>query len=116
MIISTITPVYYPNWIGNRQVYVGTGNGPSSYNQTTGDPLSVAFTPFFIDSVMGPAVTVDGKYIAVPVPIATGKGATWTLFWFNFIPSVGGTPAWTAVASGANISTETIQLGVIGGP
>lgn len=53
MILNTLTPVYYPNWIGNRQVYVGTGTGPASYNATNGDPLSVNFTPFFVDFVLG---------------------------------------------------------------
>lgn len=117
MNLSTITPVYYPNLIGNRQVYVGTGNGPATYNQTTGDILSVNFTPFNIDAVLGPAVTPDLKFIAIPVPITVGKSGGWTLFWFNFVASAGATPAWTPVANNSTaLALEQIQLSVLGGP
>lgn len=112
MILNTITPVYYPNFIGNRQVYVGTGNGPKSYDATNGDPLSVAFTPFFIDSTMGPVISQAGTYIAVPRPITTGKGATWALYWYAFTLSTG---AWASVAGGTDLSAQVVQLGVVGG-
>ncbi len=59
MILQTITPVYYPIHVGNRQIFVGTGNGPKSYDAVNGDPLSVAFTPFFIDDVLGPVISQD---------------------------------------------------------
>ncbi len=117
MILTTITPVYYPNWIGNRQVYVGTGTGPAVYNQTTGDIISVAFTPFFVDGVLGVAITADLKYIGMPFPVTLGKGGSWALQWFNFIASAGATPAWTQLANNSTaLASEQIQLSVLGGP
>ena len=116
MILNTLTPVKYPNWIGNRQIYVGTAYGPASYNQTTGDVLSVSFTPFNIDAVLGLAVTTDGTYIGIPVPVAVGNAQGWTIFWYAFATSGGGTPAWAALGSGASIATKQVQLTVVGGP
>jgi hypothetical protein len=116
MILTSLTPVKYPNWIGNRQIYVGTATGPSSYNQTTGDVVTVNFSPFNIDAVLGVAVTTDNSYIGIPVPIATGNSQGWTIFWFSFVATVGGTPAWTALGSGASIATKNVQLTVVGGP
>ena len=46
---------------------------PLATTQTTGDIISVAFTPFFIDAVLGVVVTTDGTYIGIPAPI-TGVG------------------------------------------
>ena len=116
MILTSLTPVKYPNWIGNRQVFVGTGYGPASYNQTTGDLLSVSFTPFNIDAVLGVAVTTDNTYIGIPVPVAVGNAQGWTIFWFAFVSTVGGTAAWTALGSGSSIATKQVQLTVVGGP
>ena len=112
MILTTLTPVYYPNWIGNRQVFVGTGYGPASYSTATGDILTVSFVPFNIDSVLAPVISVSGNYIVIPKPVAVGKAGGWALFWYNF--STTGTPAWT-VASG-NLSAEQVQIAVVGGP
>ena len=111
MILNTITPVYYPIHVGNRQIFVGTGSGPKLYDATNGDALSVSFIPFFIDSVIGaPVISASGNYIVVPKPITTGKGSTWALYWYRLNLATG---AWTA-ASG-DLSAETVQLSVIGG-
>jgi hypothetical protein len=116
MILNTISPVYYPNWIGNRQVFVGTGNGPTSYNSTTGDILSVSFVPFNIDApANGVVPTLSGNYIVVAKPIALGKAGGWTLFWYAF-STTGGTPSWVPVANATNLSAEQIQMSVFGGP
>lgn len=111
MILTTTTPVYYPNWIGNRQLYVGTGNGPVLYDAVNGDALSVSFVPFFIDAVLGPSISASGNYIVIPKPITTGKGSTWALYWYAFNKATGAQSA----ASG-NLSAEVVQLGVVGGP
>jgi len=115
MILTSINSALYPNITGSRQIIVGTGTGPASYNQTTGDILTVALTNFQIDAVLGPALTPDLKYKAVPAPIAVGKGGGWTLFWYSFSASGGaGTPTWVPLGSGLSITTEQIQLAVIG--
>lgn len=111
MILNTLTPVYYPIHVGNRQMFTGIGNGPGTYNSTTGDILTVSFIPFFIDAVLGPSISVSGNYIVVPKPIVIGKAGGWTLFWYNF--STTGTPAWTVPTTVA--ATEQVQLCVIGG-
>ena len=110
MILNTITPVYYPIHVGNRQMFVGTGNGPVSYSTTTGDPVSVSFIPFFIDAVLGPCVSVSGNYIAFPQVTTSGKGSVWVLKWFAFNPATG-----ISTASAVNLSAEVVQLTVIGG-
>ena len=116
MILNTIEPVKYPIHTGNREVFVGYGNAPTTYNQTTGDIISVNSVPFFIDAVLGLAVTTDNTYIGFPAPIATGNGQGWTIFWFSFCATVGGTPVFTPLAAGATtIGTKLVQLTVIGG-
>jgi hypothetical protein len=115
MLLTSLDSTIYPVITGNRQLFVGTGNGPASYNQTTGDLLSVGLPGFQIDSVWGVAVTPDLKYIAVPVPVAIGEGEGWTLFWYNFVASAGATPAWTPIANNSTVlASEQIQLTVIG--
>jgi len=116
MIITPINSAVYPNITGSKDLIVGTGNGPSSYNQTTGDILSVALTGFQIDGVLGPAVTPDLKYIAIPAPIVVGKGGGWTLFWYTLSSQGGGgqTATWVPLGSGLSISTEQVILTVIG--
>ena len=116
MIITPINSAVYPLIVGSKDLIVGTGNGPSSYNQTTGDILSVALTGFQIDGVLGPAVTPDLKYIAIPAPITVGKGGGWTLFWYTLSSAGGGgqTATWVPLASASNISTEQVILTVIG--
>jgi hypothetical protein len=114
MILTTLTPVKYPIHTGNRQVFVGYGNGPASYNQTTGDIVSVSFVPFNIDAVLGLVVTTDGTYIGVPVPVGgVATAATWAIFWYTF--SLTNTPGWVPLGSGASIATKSAQLTVIGG-
>jgi hypothetical protein len=112
MNLVTITPVYYPNWIGNRQVFVGVGNGPTLYDAVNGDALSVSFTPFFIDSVLGaPVISLSGNYVVIPKSVTLGKGSTWVLYWYAFNKATGALSA----ASG-NLSAEQVQLSVLGGP
>ena len=115
MILTTLTPVKYPIHTGNRQVFVGYGNAPGlGYNSTTGDVISVAFTPFFIDAVLGVAVTTDGAYIGIPAPTSgVGNAQTWALFWYTF--SFTGTPGWVPLGSSTSIATKQVQLTVIGG-
>jgi hypothetical protein len=112
MILTSINSTLYPDIIGSRQMFVGVGSGPGTYNSTTGDILSVALPGFQIDAVLGPAVTADNKYIAIPVPIGLGASSGWTLFWFNFVASAGSAPAWTVPTTVP--TTEQVKLTVIG--
>jgi hypothetical protein len=110
MILTALTPVYYPTHIGNREIFVGTGNGPTSYNATSGDPLSVNFIPFFIDSVLGPCISVSGNYVVLPQIYVSGKGGSWVLYWYAFNKATG-----ALTAASGNLSAEVVQLGVVGG-
>ena len=109
MILSSINSVNYPTLAGNRQIIVGSGYGPTSYNSTTGDIIQIGDYPFNIDAPLsGVAVTLSGNYAAVAEPIGIGVAQGWTLKWYTF-------PAWVLVTS-QNLSAEQIQMGVIGAP
>ena len=111
MILNTITPVYYPIHVGNRMEFVGTGSGPTTYDAVNGDALSVNCVPFFIDDVLsGAHISLSGNYIVIPKPVTTGKGSTWTLYWYSFNKATG-----ALTAASGNLSAETVQLTVIGG-
>ena len=110
MILKTLTPVYYPNLIGNRQVFVGTGSGPASYSSTATDTIALSY-PFQIDAVLGPAISTDGSTIAVPYPTTAGNPSTWVLRYYTFTVATG---AWGAITT-TDLSAKVFQLAVLGG-
>jgi hypothetical protein len=110
MYLTALTPVNYPTHIGNRQIFVGTGTGPTLYSSTGTDTITLPYQ-FQIDSVLGPAVSTDGTTIAVPYPTTAGNPSTWVLRYYTFTAATG---AWGA-ETGANLSTKTFQLAVLGG-
>jgi hypothetical protein len=70
----------YPEFIGRRGVFVGSGAGPTS--AATADAVSVAVPNYYIDSVLGGAST-DGNYYVVGFPNGVGPRATWSLLYYN---------------------------------
>ena len=111
MILKATTPVYYPNWIGNRQVFVGTGNGPASYGSTATDTIALSY-PFQIDAVLGPAISTDGSTIAVPYPTVAGTPSTWVLRYYALAVATG---VWSAINAATDLSGKTFQFAVLGG-
>ena len=89
-----------------------TGAGPSSYSQTTKDPLTNPGAGDYIAALPGSARTVSGTYRLEFVPAAAGQpraGAAsasqsgWTATWY--VVSTG-----AQVANAVNLSTEVIQV------
>ena len=70
----------YPDLIGRRAAFVGYGIGPTSYNATTGDVLSIPGK--YIDEVFGGVQSVSGTYTIQARPSSGGPRATWSLHWF----------------------------------
>jgi hypothetical protein len=99
----------YPDLIGKRFAFCGSGTGPSSYVQKAsgGDPLSVPRFQNYID-VAFPSLSLSGTYVVYPYPSAVQERATWSLMWVT--RSTG-----AEVASSTDLSAESVQLGGFGG-
>lgn len=98
----------YPDFVGKRSLFVGVGNGPASYNQTAGDPLTVNYNPFYLDLIFGGALDTTGTYIAYAKPSGTGERQTWTMFYTTRTTGA-------QVGAGTNMSAVIFQIGGIGG-
>lgn len=106
---GTAASALYPEFVGRRGIFVGTSaGGPASYSQTTGDPVTLSKTPYYIDAFAGDALTVSGTYVVRFRPAATGVRQSWTAFWFV---AATGLP----VANATVLSAERIQVGIFGG-
>lgn len=108
----------YPDLIGRKRVYVGTGTAPTSYTiwatgtpPTGGDPITGLPFQTYIDSIPGVAVSTDGTYIAIPQAYGVGPRQTWVLRYFAFTNTGVGSEATT----GTNLSTKKFQIFFIGG-
>lgn len=93
----------YPDMIGRRRTFCGYGAGPSSYSQTTGDPVSVIGYETYFDIVHDTPQDPTGTYYAQARPSAVGPRATWSLHWF--VVSTG-----AEVANAVNLSTYSLQV------
>lgn len=91
----------YPDFVGKRATFVGWGNGPASYNATTGDVLTLPMPNYYIDAVPSRADTLSSNFFVKIIPSGVGPRQKWALFWFT---------AAGAVASG-NLSAEQLQIG-----
>lgn len=104
----TITPYHgYPDRIGKRFAFAGSGIGPASYSQTTLDPVTLSGFQTQID-VLHRARTVSGLYDVVPIPSVGALRATWKLRWY--VVSTG-----AEVANAVNLSGETVVMAGLGG-
>lgn len=88
----------YPDLIGRRQAFCGSGAGPISYNSTTGDPISVPGYERYVDIVLEVPQDPTGTYYAVARPSIAGARATWSLFYYAASNSA-------AVGNATNLST-----------
>jgi len=105
---TTAASALYPEFVGRRGIFVGTATGPLSYSQTTGDPVTLSKTPYYIDAFAGNATTVSGTYEVKFHPAALGTRQSWIAVWF--VVSTG-----AQVANAVNLSAEKIQVGLFGG-
>lgn len=97
----------YPDYIGKRFAWCGYGTGPTSYLQSTGDPLAIPRFQNYVDSCFE-GTSVSGTYFVRALPSAGGPRATWKLKWY--VTSTG-----AEVANAVNLSAETVQLSGFGG-
>lgn len=78
----------YPDLIGRRQAFCGTGTGPAIYNATTGDPVIVPGYERYIDIVLEVPQDPTGAFYAVARPTLAGARASWALHYFIASTSV----------------------------
>jgi hypothetical protein len=93
----------YPDFIGYRQAFAGSGTGPASY-VTGGDPVTLQNPRRFIDVFFGGALTLSGTYYVLPIPAAAEERTTWKAVW-----RVTSTNA--EVGAAVDLSGETVVLG-----
>jgi hypothetical protein len=102
MILNAIGKGLYPDYVGRRMIFTGSGSGPTLYVPTTGDPVTLGDPRLYIDAMFGGAMSVSGNYFVRPQPAGTGVRQTWALRWFL----TNGTEA-----GAINLSAEQVQLG-----
>ena len=93
----------YPDFIGYRQAFAGSGVGPASY-VTGGDTVTLENPRRFIDVIFGGNLTLSGTYFVRSIPSAAQERATWKVKWYV-------TSTNAEVAPGTNLAGETIVLG-----
>ena len=98
--------------VGQREAFVLTGSGPTSYSNIgsssgTGDVITAPFG-VYIDAVV-PVLTKSGTYYLIPFPSAVNTTrATWAFRWFV-------TSTMAEVANTTNLSAESVQFLAFGG-
>jgi hypothetical protein len=94
----------YPDFVGKRATFVGYGNGPASYSQTTGDPVAVPLPNWYIDAIDGTPNSASGTYFVRAQPAGVGARQAWKLIWYL-------TASGAQVSNAVNLSAEQIQIG-----
>ena len=85
----------YPDLVGRRQTFCGSGAGPAVYNSTTGDVLLIPGYERYIDCVLEIPLDPTGTYYGVAKPSVAGARATWAIFYYT--------------AAGAQVSNATVM-------
>jgi len=100
----------YPDFVGRRALFVGSGTGPVSSSATiaTADQITLALPSYYIDAVLDGAST-DGTTYLQAWASGPGPRATWSVFYY----SMSGSPV--GPLSGSNLSTKTFVVSAIVG-
>jgi hypothetical protein len=102
------TFVYPPQHVGEMEIFLLTGVGPSSYSQTTGDVIKNPGTGENLYAV-AECVTLSKTYVLRPYPSAVNSlRPTWTWKWYT--QSSG-----SEVSNGVDLSAEKVQFMALGG-
>lgn len=108
----------YPDMIGRRRVIAASATGPTSYTQfaagppvTGGDSIQGLPFQFYIDDMLGAALSTDGTTMAIFQPLGTGARQTWIVRYFAFTSSGLGAESNT----GTNLSTKKFQVSMLCG-
>lgn len=100
--VVNLTEGLYPDFVGRRMIFAGSGNGPASYT-TGGDPVTLSNPRLYIDALQGGVATTDGTYWVVAVPSGPLPRQTWKFLWYPI-----GTI--TQPAAGTNLSSKVIDV------
>lgn len=111
----------YPDRVGRRSIWVGTGNGPASYTGGNSPTDAITGLPFqfYIDAVTEISISASGTYYAMAqpstVPIAAAgtafvgnPRATWNLRYFT-------TSNGAEVSNNTNLAAEKFTVSGFGG-
>lgn len=121
----------YPDYVGKRFIWCGSGVGPVSYVPTTGDLISFPRYQNYIDLVTSNSVmSVSGLYLVRAQPSGVGSRQSWSLRWFyvggagsegvdGIIIATAGSGQTngvsTVTATGGGGSGATVQITIAGG-
>lgn len=97
----------YPDRVGKRETFCGYGIGPTSYSQTTKDPLNFPVFQGYVDFIHS-SISVSGTYALRWQPSIGGPRATWKATWI--VLSTG-----NEVANAVNLSAETVMVAGLSG-
>lgn len=99
----------YPDNIGRKRVYAGSAIGPTSYSQTTADPVALPNFQHYIDSALSNGqLSVSGTYYVRFQPSAAGPRQTWKARYYV-------TSTNAEVANAVDLSGETFIVSFLGG-
>ncbi len=100
----------YPDRMGKRSAWVGSGLGPKSYvsGSTPTDTITGLPYQFYIDSVCEISISVSGTYYAIAQPSVAGVRATWNLRYFT-------ASSGAEVSNATDLSAEKFILSGFGG-
>jgi hypothetical protein len=100
----------YPDRVGKRSIWVGSGNGPASYvgGSAPTDQIIINQFQFYIDAITEISVSVSGTYYAIAQPSVAGVRANWFLRYYT--ASTG-----AEVSNATNLSAEKFIISGFGG-
>lgn len=83
--VVQMTEGLYPDFVGRRQIFAGTGTGPAVYSRVTGDVVTLSNPRLYIDSISsGGTLTTDGTLYVLVQPIGGGgPRQSWCLRWYT---------------------------------
>lgn len=99
----------WPNLVGRKQAFVGSGVGPASY-VSGGDTVVLTGYNTYIDSITGQSVTVSNNYVLQYQPSIAGPRATWKAKWLYAIGNTVGGTAGNEVTAATNLSGESVVV------
>lgn len=99
----------WPNLVGRKQAFVGSGTGPASY-VSGGDPVTLTGYATYIDAISGNSVSVSNNYVLQFQPSIAGLRATWKAKWLYAIGNTVGGTAGNEVTAATNLSSESVVV------
>jgi hypothetical protein len=100
----------YPDRVGKRSIWAGTGVGPKSYTGGSAptDALVIPVFQFYVDSVTEVSISVSGTYYCIAQPDSANIRANWKLRYFTATTGA-------EVGNATDLSAEKFILSGFGG-